>query len=103
MGMLALIVEGSILAEVVGLDIHGGGNFIAICSEQVSPCFGIVISKTHSVLPLQGENMRPHIPVVLIQFLHGLLQVHSIFITKEPVVTKPLRARPGGNVLHVAI
>ena len=101
--MLALIVEGGIPAEVIWLDVHSGSDFIAIGSEQVSPRFGIVISKTRSVLPLQGENMRPHIPVVLIQFLHGLLQVHSIFITKEPVVTKPLRARPGGNVLHVAI
>ena len=47
--------------------------------------------------------MRPHIPVVLIQLLHGLFQIHSLLITKEPVVTKPLRSRPGGNVLHVAI
>ena len=47
--------------------------------------------------------MRPHIPVVLIQFLHGLFQIHSLLITKEPVVTKSLRARPSGNVLHVAI
>ena len=47
--------------------------------------------------------MRPHISVVLIQFLHGLLQVRSIFITKEPVITKPFRTRPGGDVLHVAV
>ena len=51
--MLAFIVEGSIPAEVVGLDIHGGGNFIAICSEQVSPCFGIVVAKTRGILTLQ--------------------------------------------------
>ena len=51
--MLALIVEGGIPAEVIWLDVHSGSDFIAICSEQVSPCFGIVISKTHSVLTLQ--------------------------------------------------
>ena len=47
--------------------------------------------------------MRPHIPVVLIQLSHGLFQIHSLLITKEPVVTKPLRARPSSDVLHVAI
>ncbi len=101
--MLALIVEGSVPAEVIRLNVHGGGDVIAICSEQVPPRFGVVIAKTRSVLTLQGEDMRPHIPVVLIQLLHGLFQIHSLLITKEPVVTKPLRSRPGGNVLHVAI
>ena len=38
--------------------------------------------------------MRPHISVVLIQFLHGLFQTHSLLITKEPVITKPFRTRP---------
>ena len=48
--MLALIVEGSVPAEVVRLNIHGGGNFITIGSEQVPPRFGIVISKTRRTL-----------------------------------------------------
>ena len=103
MGMLALIVEGSVPAEMIRLNVHGGGDVIAICSEQVPPRSGVVVAKARGVLSFQRENMRPHIPVVLIQFLHGLRQVHGIFITKEPVVPKPLRARPSGNVLHVAI
>ena len=103
MGMFALVVEGGVPAEVVRLDIHGGGDFIAIGAEQIPPRFGVVIAKTRGVLPFQGEDMRPHIPGVLIQFLHGLLQVHSIFITKEPVITKPFRPRPSSDVLHVAV
>ena len=103
MGVLSLIVKGSVPAEVIWLDVHSGSDFIAVGAEQVPPHFGIVISKTHSVLTLQGENMRPHIPVALIQFLHGLFQIHCLLITKEPVVTEPFRARPGGNVLHVAV
>ena len=101
--MLPLIVKGGVPAEVVRLDVHGGGDVIAVGAEQVPPCFGVVVAKARGVLPLQGENMRPHIPVVLIQLLHGLLQVHSLLITKEPVVTEPFRPRPGGNVLHVAV
>ena len=53
MGMLALIVEGSVPAEVIRLNVHGGGDVIAICSEQVPPRFGVVIAKTRSVLTLQ--------------------------------------------------
>ena len=101
--MLALIVEGSVPVEVVRLDVHGGGDVIAVGPEQIPPRFGIVVAKTRGVLTLQRENMSPHIPAVLIQLPHGFLQVHSIFITKEPVVTQPFRTRPGCNVLHVAV
>lgn len=61
------------------------------------------LAKARSVLTLQREDMRPHIPVVLVQLPHGLFQIYCLLITKEPVVTEPLRARPSGNVLHVAV
>ena len=81
--MLALIVEGSVPAEVLWLDVHSGSDFIAICSEQVPPRFGVVIAKTRSVLTLQGEDMRPHIPVVLVQFLHCLLYTSGNAVNKD--------------------
>ena len=103
MGVVTLIVVGGVPAEVVGRDVHSGGDIVAIGPEQIPPHLGIVISKTRGVLPFQGENMRPHISVVLIQLPHGLLQIHSIFITKETVVTQPFRPGPGGDVLHIAL
>jgi len=63
-------------------DIHGGGDVVAICPEQIHPRLGIVIAKTGRVLPFQGDDVRPHVAGVLIQLPHGLFQIHSIFIIK---------------------
>ena len=101
--MFPLVVEGGIPAEVVRRDVHGGGNVVAVGPEQVHPRLGIVVTEACGVLPFQGDDVRPHIPGVLIQLPHGFLQINSIFITKESVVTQPFRTRPGGNVLHVAV
>ena len=102
MGVIPLVVVGGVPAEMIRRDIHGGGDVVAICPEQIHPRLGIVIAKTGRVLPFQGDDVRPHVAGILIQLQHGFPQIHSIFITKESVVTQPFRARPSGDVLHVA-
>ena len=82
MGVIPLVVVGGVPAEMIRRDIHGGGDVVAICPEQVPPRLGIVIAKTGRVLPFQGDDVRPHVAGVLIQLPHGLFQIHSIFITK---------------------
>ena len=44
MGMLALIVEGGVPAEVAGRDVHGLCDFVAVGTEEVVPLGGVVIS-----------------------------------------------------------
>ena len=103
MGMLSLVAEGGIPAEVVQLNVHGGGDAIAIDAEQVPPCFGIVAAKACGVLPVRREDVRPDVAGVVLQFRHGGIQIHMICITEQTVVTKTLCTRPGCDVLHVAI
>ena len=103
MGVIPLVVVGGVPAEMIRRDIHGGGDVVAICPEQIHPRLGIVVAKAGGILPLQGDDVGPHVAGVVIQFIHGLLQIHTVLVPKEPVVTKPLRARPGGDVLHVAV
>ena len=103
MGMLSLVAEGGIPAEVVQLNVHGGGDAIAIDAEQVPPCFGIVAAKACGVLPVRREDVRPDVAGVVLQFRYGGVQVHTIRVTEQAVVTQPLRSWTGGNVLHVAV
>ena len=82
MGVIPLVVVGGVPAEVIRLDIHGGGNVVAVCPEQVHPRFGVIVPKTGGILTFQGEYVCPHVAGVLIQLPHGLFQIHSIFIIK---------------------
>lgn len=103
MGMVALIMEGCVPTEVLGRDIHSGGDVVAVGAEKISPRPGIVIAQPLRVLSLQGDNVRPHVTCVVLQFRHGLGQLHTIFVTEETMGTQPLRSRPCCDVLHVAI
>ena len=103
MGMLSLVAEGGIPAEVVQLNVHGGGDAIAIDAEQVPPCFGIVAAKACGVLPVRREDVRPDVAGVVLQFGQSFVQVYTIRVTEQAMVTQPLGARTCCDVLHVAI
>ena len=103
MGMLSLVAEGSIPAEVVQLNVHGGGDAIAIDAEQVPPCFGIVAAKACGVLPVRREDVRPDVAGVVLQFRYGGVQVHTIRVTEQAMVTQSFCTRTCCDVFHVTI
>ena len=72
MGMVALIMEGSVPAEVLGRNVHGGGNIVAVGAEEIPPRPGVVIAQPLRVLPFQGDDVRPHISGVVLQLLPWL-------------------------------
>lgn len=37
MGMVSFIVERGIPTKIIRRDVHGGGNIVAVCAEQISP------------------------------------------------------------------
>ncbi len=53
--------------------------------------------------PVEGDDVRPHVAGVVIQFVRDSGEVNGIVITEETVFTQPLRSRPQGDVLGVAI
>ena len=103
MGMLSLVAEGGIPAEVVQLNVHGGGDAIAIDAEQVPPCFGIVAAKACGVLPVRREDVRPDVAGVVLQFRYGGVQVHTIRVTEQAMVTQSFCTRTCCDVFHVTI
>ena len=62
----------------------------------------MVVAKPLCVLPVEGDDVRPHVAGVVIQFVHDGGEVNGIIVTEETVLTETLRSRPQGDVLGVA-
>ena len=101
--VLALVVEGRVPAEVTGRYLHCRRNVVAVRPDEISPRRGVIEAEPGSILTLEGDDVRPHISGVALQFFHGLLQRDGIVITEQTVSADALRARPGGDVLHVLL
>ena len=72
--VLALVVESSVPSEVAGWDLHCRRDVVAVGADEVSPRRGVIEAEPGSILTLEGDDVRPHISRVALQFLHGLLQ-----------------------------
>ena len=101
--VLALVVESSVPSEVAGQDLHCRRDVVAVRPDEISPRRGVVEAEPSSILPLERDDMRPHISGVVLQFFHGFLQRDCILITEQTVSADALGAWPGGNVLHVLL
>ena len=62
----------------------------------------MVIPQPLRVLPVEGDDVRPHVAGVVIQFIHDSAQIHVVIVTEETVLPQPLRSRPQGDVFGVA-
>ena len=51
--VLALVVEGSVPAEVIGRDLHCRRDVAAVRPNEISPRRGVVVTQTGSILPLE--------------------------------------------------
>ena len=102
-GMVALVMECGIPAELVGRDIHGGGDVVAVGEEQVAPRPGVIVAQTCGVLPLQRNDVRPHIFLARLKLLRHLFQIHIVLVAEQAVAAYALHARPGGDVLRVDV
>ena len=63
----------------------------------------MVIPQPLRVLPVEGDDVRPHVAGVVIQFIRDSGEVNGIIVTEETVFPQPLRPGPQGAVLGVAI
>ena len=103
MRMIALIVEGGVPAEVLRRDLHRCGDVVAVGAEQCAPCVRVIIPKPLCVLLVEGDDVRPHVAGVVIQFVRDSGEVNGIVISEETVFPQPLRSRTQSDVLGVAL
>ena len=101
-GMISLVMERSVPAEVLRWDLHRRGDVIAVGTQQCAPRVRMVIAQPLRVLPVEGDDVRPHVAGVVFQFIHDSAQIHVVIVTEQTVFTQPLRSRPQGDVLGVA-
>ena len=101
--MLPLVVEGGVPAEVRGRYFHRRRDLVAVGADEISPRCGVVEAQPRRILPLEGEDVRPHISGVLLQFLHRFFQRHAVAVPEQTVGTQPLRPGPGGDILQILL
>ena len=73
-GMISFIMKSGVPAEVLQLDVHSGGDVVAVCPQQCPPRRCVVVAQPCGILALQRDDVRPHVAGVVVQFVHGLVQ-----------------------------
>ena len=101
--MVSLVMEGGVPTEILRWDLHCRGDIIAVGTQQCAPCVRMVIPQPLRVLPVEGDDVRPHVAGVVIQFIRDSGEVNGIIVTEETVFPQPLRSGPQGDVLGVAL
>ena len=101
--MVTFIMERRVPPEVLGRDMHGCRDVVAVSAYQCPPCLCVVAAETLRVFSMQRDDVRPDVSGVVFQFRHGGVQIHMICVAKQAMVTQPLCTRPGCDVLHVSI
>ena len=102
-GMVSLVMEGGVPAEVLRRDVHGGGDLIAMGQEQIAPGARVIVAVADRVIPMEGDDVRPDITRVLLQLLCNGVQIHMLLIAEETVAADAFRPGTGGDVLHVDV
>ena len=101
--VLALIVKGGVPAEVTWWYLHCRRDVVAVRSNEISPRRSVIEAELGRILTLEGDDVRPHISRVVLQFFHGLAQRDRFLITEQTVGTNAFSTRTGGDVLHVLV
>ena len=102
-GMVALVMERRVPAKVLRRYFHCRCDVIAVGAKQSAPRFRVVVSQPLRILAAERDDVRPHVAGVVIQFVRDSGEVNGIIVTEETVFPQPLRSRPQGDVLGVAI
>ena len=98
MGMMTLIVEGCIPAEVIHRYPHGLGQILCVHHEQSTPRFCIVVPQPGGILTAQRVDDGPHISLVGLQLGHGCIQVNCRSGAEQAVSAVTLHTRTGSDV-----
>ena len=101
--MVTFIVEGRVPAEILRGDLHRRGDVIAVGAQECAPRVRVIVPKPLRILPVEGDDVRPHVAGVVIQFIHDSAQIHVVIVTEQAVFTQPFRPRTQGDVLGVAL
>ena len=102
MGVMSLIVEGCVPAEVIHRYPHSPGQILCVHHEQSAPRIRVVVFQAGGIFPAQGVDDGPHISFMGLQLGHGCIQVNCRSGAEQAVCAVTLHTRTGGNVGHVS-
>ena len=103
-GVMGLVVEGGVPAELAQRYLHGLRKLRRVTGEQVFPVSGVVVSQACGVLPAQGDNREPHIAGVAGHGLCHLGEYEWIVRPGEQTMSAgAFRPRTFGDVVHIVL
>ena len=99
---MPLVVVRCVPAETICLNTHGLRNSSALLLQQILPRGGFVVTQALRVLTPQGENERPHFPIVSFQIGLRRLEVGGVRLAEQTMTAVLFGAGPLGDVGHIA-
>ena len=86
MRMMAFIMEGGEPPKMLHRDFQIFGQSLRLCPQHIPPAVSVIEAKPFCILTAQGEDCRPYISLMDIQFFRyiGKLDFHTV-ICKESV------------------
>ena len=101
-GVVALIVEGGVPAELTQRYLHRFRDLRRVAGEQVLPAGGAVIAQAGGVLPAQRDNGEPDVAGVIGYRLRHLGKYEGVVRSgKQSVRPGALRPWALGDVVHI--
>ena len=83
--VLALIVKRGVPAEILRRNLHRRRDVVAVGADKVAPRRGAVIAQTGGVLPAQGNDVRPDVSGIGVEFLYGFFQIDAVLVPEQAV------------------
>ena len=103
-GVVALVVEGGVPAELTQRYLHGLRNLRCVTGEQILPAGGAVVTQAGSVLTAQGDDREPHVAGMIGHRLRNLREHERIVCPGEQTV-RANTLGPGalGDVVNIVL
>ena len=102
MGMMPLVVESGVPAQVLTADLHVLGEHRTLGAQQRHPLLRTVIAKPCGILPPQGHYMSPDRAFVRHDFFLYLCQYNGFSrIGKQTMLTHPFHTGTVCDVIYI--
>ena len=102
--MMTLVVEGGVPMEILRRYLEIFCNDSRLGTEHLPPSFSLIVSEALCILTAQRDDHRPHISVIVVQFLRDLVELDGDTVIGEQTVrAEAFGSRSGSNIVCVGL
>ena len=102
--MVTLIVEGCVPMKALHRYLKTFSECIRFGAKHIPPSFTVVVAQALRILTAQRYDHRPHVAVVMIQFIRDLAELHlNAVIGKQTVRAEAFGSRSCCDIVCVGL